>query len=205
MLNSVAGQLTLWWREESWTRSVSRRDDKLFSWSSNIQTGCRSLLFWKAFHLKAAVSDFIRPGWTLASPSRGLPHPHADVPQGLLHHTSFKESRPRSWSWTGPRSALAGNGGQGTPPCSRQHPQQHAGMKSRTKPPSLLSAKSAPSTCPCSAVFSPAGQPLPGRLVPTSRRNEARGSHATALPAGLPAPRTGVPTPRSGLPERSAR
>lgn len=69
---------------------------------------------------------------------------------------------------------------------------------------SLLSVKRL-STCLCSAVFSPAGQPLPGRLVPTSRRNEARGSHATALPAGLPAPRTRVSTPRSGLPERSAR
>lgn len=56
-----------------------------------------------------------------------------------------------------------------------------------------------------SAVLSPAGEPLPGGLVPTSRRHEARGSHATALPAGLPASRTGLPTPRSGLPERSAR
>lgn len=77
-----------------------------------------------------------------------------------------------------------------------------AGRKSRRA--SFLPSRS-PQHVRTLPFFSPAGQPLPGRLVPTSRRNEARGSHATALPAGLPAPRTGVPTPRSGLPERSAR
>lgn len=54
----------------------------------------------------------------------------------------------------------------------------------------------------CFCLF-PAGEPLPGGLVPSSRKSEAR--HAAALPAGLPAPGPGLPTQRSGLPARSTR
>lgn len=49
-----------------------------------------------------------------------------------------------------------------------------------------------------------AHQPLPGRYVPPTRRSEARGAPAAALPAGLPTSRPGQPGSRSGLPERSA-
>lgn len=63
VLNAAAGQLTLRWREESPARCPSRRDAELFLWSGDIQTGCRRLLFWKAFNepfrFKAAVSAFL--------------------------------------------------------------------------------------------------------------------------------------------------
>lgn len=155
VLNAPAGQLTLRWGEESPTRCPSRRDDELFLWSGDIQTGCRRLLFWKAFNepfrCRFYFFFFDPPGRALASPSGGLPHPHPDVPQGLLHHTSFKESRPRRRPRAGALSALAGNGGQRAPPRGRQHPQQHAGRRSRTKRPSR---RSLPRST-CSAVLSP--------------------------------------------------
>lgn len=115
------------------TQHLEQRRGSFFSeqnYSDRLHTMCFLFSFGKVsqiFSFHSVVSVFFSSGRALPSPSRGLPHPHPDLPQGVLHHPGLQEPgsgcRPRAGALT----ALAGHGGQRAPPCGRQHPQQHAG------------------------------------------------------------------------------